>query len=372
MKKLLQLHTLPLLTGVQNFSLHLLDGLPPEEYIQVIASAPGGDLVEACKNRGIRHIPISHMRRSLGIWDIVALLQIIQVLRRERFDIVHTNSSKAGFLGRLAARICRVQYVIHTSHGMPFQEGQAPGEYKLYRLLEGLGNKLCDTVVFVNDSDRERSLKLGLVKPSQACTIYNAIPPTLEAKLSGIASRRHPSPGEAIRIGSTLRFSPQKNTVELTTALIKACNLESRLSFELLGEGDNLELCRSMVRSHKLEDRIILPGWVSDVSTRLADWDVFILYSRWEAMPFSIIEAMHTGLPVIGSDIPSILELVNPENGYIVALDRPDELVSLLTQLPGRKQELLSKGKNAFHFIRTKTNYSTMVHQYLKLYRRGA
>lgn len=372
MKKLLHVQALPLLTGVQNFSLHLLDGLPADEFIQVLASAPGGDLVEACKDRGIRHIPITHMKRSIGLWDALALWQLIRAIKRDRFDIVHTNTSKAGFLGRLAARLCRVPYVIHTSHGMPFQEGQAPAEYRLYTFLEGLGNRLCDTVVFVNDSDRVRSLKLGLVMPSKACTIYNAIPPGLERKLSQIADERGASPGEDVRIGSTLRFSPQKNTVELTTALIKACKLEPRLSFELLGEGENLELCRSMVRSHKLEERILLPGWTADVIPRLAAWDVFILYSRWEAMPFSIIEAMHAGLPVIGSDIPSIQELVNPENGYIVPLASPEALVSLLAGLPEIKAELSAKGKQARSFIQSKTSYQAMVEHYLKLYRRGA
>ncbi|HOH47522.1 MAG TPA: glycosyltransferase, partial [Candidatus Cloacimonadota bacterium] len=198
MKKLLHVQALPLLTGVQNFSLHLLDGLPADEFIQVLASAPGGDLVEACKDRGIRHIPITHMKRSIGLWDALALWQLIRAIKRDRFDIVHTNTSKAGFLGRLAARLCRVPYVIHTSHGMPFQEGQAPAEYRLYTFLEGLGNRLCDTVVFVNDSDRVRSLKLGLVMPSKACTIYNAIPPGLERKLSQIADERGASPGEDV------------------------------------------------------------------------------------------------------------------------------------------------------------------------------
>ncbi|MEF3695516.1 MAG: glycosyltransferase [Candidatus Cloacimonadota bacterium] len=372
MKKLLHVQALPLLTGVQNFSLHLLDGLPRDEYIQVLASAPGGDLVEACKDRGIRHIPIKHMKRSIGLWDIFALCQIIHAIRRDHFDIVHTNTSKAGFLGRLAARICRVPYIIHTSHGMPFQEGQAPAEYRLYRFLEGLGNKLCDTVVFVNDSDRIRSLKLGLVMPSKACTIYNAIPPQLQHKLAGIATQRSQTEGRSLKIGSTLRFSQQKNTVELVSALIKACNQDERLSFELLGEGENLELCRSMVRSHKLKDRILLPGWCPDVSQALARWDAFILYSRWEAMPFSIIEAMHSGLPVIGSDIPSICELVKPEHGYIAPLDNPEELVSLLCSLPDRKQELLEKGKLSRDYIVQKTDYKSMVENYLKLYRRGA
>ncbi|HOH47103.1 MAG TPA: glycosyltransferase, partial [Candidatus Cloacimonadota bacterium] len=123
---------------------------------------------------------------------------------------------------------------------------------------------------------------------------------------------------------------------------------------------------------HKLEERILLPGWTADVIPRLAAWDVFILYSRWEAMPFSIIEAMHAGLPVIGSDIPSIQELVNPENGYIVPLANPEALVSLLAGLPEIKAELSAKGKQARSFIQSKTSYQAMVEHYLKLYRRGA
>lgn len=369
MKKLLHLQALPLLSGVQNFSLHLLDGLDPQEFILAIASAPGGALPEACKDRGIRHIPLRFLKREIGLWDIPALWQLIVLIRKERYDIVHTNTSKAGFLGRLAARLCRVPNIIHTAHGVPFQPGQKKPIYRFYMWLEKLGNRLCDTVVYVNDSDRLRCIKLGLVHESKARTIYNAIPQSLQQKLNGIAAERVLTAKDKLVIGSTLRFSEQKNTIELTTALIKACHRADNLCFCILGEGENLELCRSMVKSHSLQNRILMPGWCSDIIPSLRDWDAFILYSRWEAMPFSIIEAMHSGLAVIGSDITAIRELVNPDTGYIAPLRQPDKLVDLLVILAGNYPDLYVKGQAALKFIQNKTSYPRMVESYQQIYK---
>ncbi len=368
MKKILHLQTLALLSGVQNFSLHLLKGLPDTEYQKVLASSPHGPLVAECAKLGIKHLPIRAMKRELGLHDLYAFLQILIILKRGKYDVVHTHTSKAGLLGRLAAMLMNIPLVIHTSHGMPFQEGQSRLAYKFYMFLEKLGNKWCDYAVYVNDSDRIRSLELGLVSQVQAKTVYNAIPPDLSLNLSKInESRKLPPEGEVL-IGSTLRFSRQKNVLDLTRAAIAACKRCSRLKFALLGEGEDLQLCRAMVQSHGLSGRILFPGWDRNIEPWLELFDAFILYSRWEAMPFSIIEAMQSGLPVIGSDIPSICELVDDETGYIVPLDNLAALEDLLVQLGEDFTKAYAKGKRGAEKIKLKSDYQTMVSAYQAIY----
>lgn len=368
MKKILHLQTLALLSGVQNFSLHLLQGLSGSEYKKVMASSVHGPLVAECGKLEIKHIPIRAMKRELGLHDLYAFLQILFILKCGKYDVVHTHTSKAGLLGRLAARLAKVPLVIHTSHGMPFQEGQSRLAYKLYMFLEKLGNKWCDYVVYVNDSDRIRSLELGLIRPEQAKTIYNAIPPDLSLNLGKINETRKLPPEGEVLIGSTLRFSRQKNVLDITRAAIAACKRCSRLKFALLGEGEDLQLCRAMVQSHGLSGRIMFPGWDKNIEPWLELFDAFILYSRWEAMPFSIIEAMQSGLPVIGSDIPSICELVDEETGYIVPLDDLVALEDLLVKLGEDFTQAYAKGKRGAEKIRQKSDYQTMVSAYEALY----
>ncbi|MGC9361676.1 MAG: glycosyltransferase [Candidatus Syntrophosphaera sp.] len=373
MKKILHIQLLPLLSGVQNFSLHLLDGLPPGEFEIWVASKPGGEFVDAVRARGFGYVPLRCLRHPISVLDIPAFVEMLLLIKRQRFDIVHTNSSKTGLLGRIAASICRVPLILHTAHGTAFQAGQSWLEQKFYMTLERLGNLFCHKVVFVNDSDREKCLKLGLLHASKALTINNALPLSQAEKLVCIADKRQFDPGKPdFVIGSTLRFSRQKNVVDLTAAACRACAQEPRLRFILLGEGEYLGLCRRIVSSHSLNGRILLPGWDSDVSKWLGLFDAFILYSRWEAQPFSIIEAMHAGLPVIGSDIPSIRELVDAQSGWLVPLDDIPALVQTLVEICGKPEEAFAKGKQARERITGICDYEKMLESYLELYRAEA
>lgn len=372
MTKLLHLQLLPLLSGVQNFSLHLLDGLPRDEFDIYVASAPGGDLVEAVRQRGYKHVPLRFLRHPISPLDAAALAELLLLLRRHRFDIVHTNSSKPGLLGRLAARLCRVPLILHTEHGTAFQEGQARLRQQLFRHLEKAGNALGHKVVFVNNSDCAKCLALGLLPPEQALTVNNALPPDQAEKLARIAAARKPDPAKKdFVIGSTLRFTAQKNVVNITGAACQACAREPNLRFILLGDGEYLQLCRRIVHSHGLNERILLPGWDADVAKWLPLFDVFLLYSRWEAQPFSIIEAMHAGLPILGSDIPSIRELVNPNCGWLVPLDDQTALIDRIAAISRDRSGAFQKGQTAAQTIGGICSYEQMVAGYLRLYREG-
>jgi len=267
--------------------------------------------------------------------------------------------------------------------------------YVFFVILEWLGGLFCDKVAFVNHSDRLNCVKMGILPEDKAVTIYNALPPEQVARLAGsvISAKagtdptNHPAQDldnthpdfdsrvgrfgnrPYILVGSTLRFSTQKNIIEVILAACEACALEPRLRFVFIGEGEHYQLCRAIVSSKKLNDRILLPGWDNEISLWLATLDVFVLYSRWEALPFSIIEANYSGLPVIGSAIPSIRELVNDEVGWLVPLDNRPALVRILTALPDQSPTILHKGALARQRIAGLCDYASMVDGYLKLYR---
>lgn len=383
-RKILHLQLLPLMSGVQRFSLLLLEGLPADEYEIYVACKPGGEFVDAVQNRGWNYIPLPLLRHPIGVLDLFAFLHLILVCKKHKFDIVHTNSSKTGLLGRIAARIAGTPLIIHTNHGASFLPHQHPLIYRLYMHLDKLASHFCDYVTFVNHCERENYLRLGLVKPEQAVTIYNAIKSrgreveesgSLEVVKSGslvVEGSRgsDTAKGQSLTIGSTLRFSDQKNVIALTTYACKACDLNPGLRFILLGDGEHYELCKAIVASHHLTERILLPGWDSEVEPWLNLFDVFILYSRWEALPFSIIEAMHAGLPVIGSSIPSIMELVSEDVGWLVPLDDEAAFLATLQAVANDPATILKKGQKAREKVQLLCDYDTMVKAYRSLYER--
>ncbi len=362
-KRLLHLQLLPLMSGVQRFSLHLLSALPKDEYEVYVASAPGGPFVDAVKTRGWNYLPIRSLRHPISPWDIVSFLEIYLLFRRYRFDIVHTNSSKTGLLGRIAARMAGVPLVVHTSHGTSFQPHHPAPLYRLYAFLEKLGNRFGDYNIFVNHSDRLKCLEMGLLPESKAITIYNAMP---EDSFKHIQRTR--GDDSSFIIGSTIRFSEQKNVINLILAACKACARFEQLKFIILGDGEHFALCKRIVASHRLTERIILPGWDSEVTPWLGTFDASILFSRWEAMPFSIIEAMHASLPVIGSDIPSIRELVDDSVGWLVPLDDEEALITTLITVASSPEIAREKGKMAQTKIRCMCSYPTMISSYRRIY----
>jgi len=367
MKKVLHIQLLPILSGVQRFSLHLLDGLDRNEFEIWIACKPGGEFVDEIKVRGYHYLPLPTFRHQICVWDIFTFFHLLYLIKKHHFDIVHTNASKPGLLGRLAARLGKVPLIIHTTHTFPFLEHQKPIIYKFFTTLEKIGNRLGDYNVFVNNSDRLKSLRMGLIKPEKAITIYNALPLGLTSALQEIAQNRK-KPEKEIIIGSTLRFCLQKNVINLITASCNACLQEPKLKFIHLGEGEYFELCKAIVHSYGLEERIILPGWDKDVLPWLKVFNVFILYSRWEAMPFSIIEAMHSGLAVIVSDLPSLSELVDSETGYIVPLDNSANLIQTFREIASDFEMPYQKGKKAAKKIAEICSYEKMVNAYRELY----
>ncbi len=371
MTKILFLQLLPILSGVQNFMLHLIDGLPrsaPDGYEIFVASQPGPDLPRELQKRNIAHIPIPSFTHAISPKDILTLLHLIYIIKKHRFDIVHTNSSKPGFLGRIAARICGVPLIIHTSHGTPFQGDQSLPVQRLYMALERFASRLSHKVVFVNHSDRLRCLDLKIVTPANSITIYNALPPSKRNSLESLAPKRHFGADGMVTIGSALRFWDQKNVIQIVSSACKVCHLRENLRFIIVGDGEHYELCKSMVRSHGLNSRILLPGWDSEMEKWLLVFDLFLLYSRWEALPISIIEAMHSGLAVLGSDIPGICELVDENCGYIAPLASPEVFEEILLHIADHPEDLPVKGSIAQEIIRKKCSFDEMVNGYLGVY----
>ncbi len=360
--KLLHIQLLPLLSGVQNMMLSLLDGLDSDKYEIYVLSKPGGPLVDEVRRRGYHHIPVNSLRRGISRWDFITFYKFIKIFRKYGFDIIHTHSSKTGFLGRIAGRFARVPKIVHTVHGFPFHQFQPKYVRKFYQILERLASQFCDKVVFVNNSERELAIAKKIVSPNKALTIYNGI------ELPDINKLKSPLKTDNLIIGSVLRFWKQKNVINTVEAAIKVCRESSKINFVFIGDGEQLNECIKMVDDAEMVEKIQFPGWQINIFEWLIGFDVFLLFSKWEGLPISILEAMSVGLPIVASDIKGNNELVNSRNGYLIPLNDIDKLIQLLTTLPEKKKELINKGKFSMKIIKEKFSKMEFVYKYDNLY----
>jgi glycosyltransferase involved in cell wall biosynthesis len=361
--KLAHVQLLPLLSGAQNVMLSLLTSLEKEKYDIYVISKPGGPLVAKVKNLGFTHIPIPALRRNLSILDSVAFFQLFTTFQKYKFDIVHTHSSKTGFLGRIAARLSGIKKIIHTVHGFPFHYAQPLAIRLFYQFLEKSVSPFCDKMAFVNGAEYNFALKHKIVRKDKAVLIHNGI--ELNENIVRTKSREKNN----FVVGSVLRFEKIKNIENTIKAAIDVCKKDKQFTFYFIGDGNLLRHCRKLVSDAGLSERIIFPGWQNDILEWLQKLDVYLLFSIAEGLSISILEAMSVGLPIVASDVKGNNELVSDKNGVLVKLNEVDKLVDVLVNLPSKKDELDVWGTESCRIVKEKFSQQQFVSKYKKIYK---
>lgn len=201
--------------------------------------------------------------------------------------------SKAGWLGGLAAKWLKIP-VVFTAHGWAFTEGVPKRQQIVYRWAEKLAAPFAGKIITVSDYDRKLAIKYKITYPNKIITIHNGMPDidtTLFAKPEV----------EPVHLIMVARFEEQKDHILLLETLEELKDLPWTL--ELVGDGPLMGIVREKAEKLGISDKIQFSGACDDVPCRLAKAQIFILTSKWEGFPRSILEAMRAGLPVIASDV---------------------------------------------------------------------
>lgn len=261
---------------------------------------------------GIKVIVVPNLKRSISpLNDIKATIELRRIFIREHPDIIHLHSSKAGTLGRIAARGLNAK-VVFTVHGWSFTEGiSSKFNKRIFRFIERYVARFTDLFICVSEYDRKLGFKYHVLnKKIPTKVIHNGAPTIASEKINYSIH----TPLKFIMIA---RFSPQKDQ----EILIKAVSRLPRNSFFLtfVGDGETLSRCQSLVKELGLTKQVNFVGFKKDISSYLVENDVYILTTHYEGLPISVIEAMSYGLPVIVSDVGGDNELViSGKNGFLI------------------------------------------------------
>jgi glycosyltransferase involved in cell wall biosynthesis len=287
----------------------------PGRGVEVTVACPPGPLADHVRARGVPWIPVPMHREVRPREDLEAIRRLVRMIRDARragagFDLVHAHSAKAGAVARIAALVARVP-AVYTPHAWSFLAARGRLERTVYRQVERLLTFACRRIICVSSAERE----LGrLVGAEHKCTV---VPNGVEAPEVPIGGSGQDG---RVVVGTVGRLAPQKG-IDL---LLQAAELVRRerpgTSFRIAGDGPLAEEIHEEARRRGLGDDVRFDGLVDGPWGVLAELDVFVLPSRWEGMPFSLLEAMSCGLPVVSFDVGGVTDLILDEtHGAVVA-----------------------------------------------------
>jgi glycosyltransferase involved in cell wall biosynthesis len=324
--------------GAQSYVASLLPALT-SRFEVVVAAHGDGPLREAVVGSAARYVPLRHVRRPIRpLRDLLGLIELTRLLRRERPEIVHASSSKAGVLTRVAARLAGIPICVFTVHGWAFT-AHAGLASRLYRWADRLVRPLTTAAICVSDGELKAGVGAGTCDPDRTVVIPNAV------DVSAAPRSRHDRATPLILAVGRLKAPKDFVTFVRALGALPAGSFEALI----VGDGpDRLEL-EEEIRTLGLADSVQLAGERRDVPELLARADVFVLSSRSEGLPVSVLEAMAAGLPVVASRVGGVPEVVvDGRTGVLVRPSDPDELAAALQRLvdhPALRRRLGAAGR---------------------------
>jgi glycosyltransferase involved in cell wall biosynthesis len=293
--------------GAQSHVLEMIRGLASAHDLALI-TGENGFLGDEAAKLGAAVSVAPGLQRAIGLHtDALATTQVRRIIEKFAPDIVHSHCSKAGAIGRLAARMLKIPSV-YTAHGWRFAPGVAWNERLVAWPAEWIAARLGQHLITVSSCDFNLAVHYKIAAPRQITLIPNGV--------SSCPWRFQTKHREQVKIVMVARFAPPKDHLLLIRAMQ---TLPSHVRLTFVGDGPALSAAKAQVIELGLNDRITFLGNRLDVAEILAESDLFVLSSNSEGLPISILEALRTGLPVVATDVGGVRDCVLPnDTGFLV------------------------------------------------------
>ncbi|MBK8014352.1 MAG: glycosyltransferase family 4 protein [Deltaproteobacteria bacterium] len=338
------------LGGAQENTLYTCGHLDRTQFTVALAYGPGGHLDEEANQLPCTTtMPVPHLVRELSpANDARCLMSLVKRFRATQRThcaqghdpshvIVHTHSSKAGILGRVAARVAQVPHVVHTIHGFGFFSGQHPIKHAFFVEAERAVGRSTDAFICVSKANLAEARARRIIGPSQEVRVIRSGMPLslyrgLDERRSGARTRLGIEPDHEVIlfIGN---FKPQKDPLTLIQAMHHVAARRPHTTLLMAGDGELRPAVETEIRRLGLEPHVRLLGWREDVPELLAAADVVALSSLFEGLPRSAIQAIAAGRPFVGTRVDGTTEIIrHGKNGFLVEPRAPAKLGNALIE----------------------------------------
>jgi glycosyltransferase involved in cell wall biosynthesis len=360
MQKIIVVHIITKmeLGGAQQNTLFTVSNLDPCKYETFLLAGTEGELIEEVKKNRNFFIIKDMVREIRPFKDIKAFFQIVKILKKIKSQfsesspvIVHTHSSKAGMLGRWAAKAAGVKVIIHSIHGFPFNDFQPFLKKYIYIILEKITAKITSHFIAVSSSNIDEGIRYKIFNRDRTTLIRSGIdilkfknPETGKEEMKN--NLEIPLETPVVLMVSCLK--PQKAPLDFVKACFIIKEKINNVSFLLAGDGVLRHEIENEIKKKGLEGFFHLLGWRRDISNLINASDVLVLTSFWEGLPRVIPQAMAASVPVVVTRVNGSPEAVKDgENGFLLNpgdIDGIAEKTVFLLENPEEAKEMGKKG----------------------------
>lgn len=321
----------------------------------------------------IPHKIDSLVRQINPVKDWKAFRELKRLFKEEKVNIVHTHSSKAGILGRWAAKSAGVPVIIHTFHGFGFHDYQNFFVKRFFIFLEQITAKITDKLVAVSEENVKKGLRYKIGKKEQYTVIHSGIKFEAFLDVNVDIEGKKKELGIDINsrvVGMIACFKPQKAPLDF----VKMAEIVTReipdVQFLLVGDGVLRPKLEGLIKEKSLKNKVILTGWRNDVPEIINVFDIFVLTSLWEGLPRVIPEALISGKPVVATAVDGSKEIIEDgENGFLVPPRDVKAMAEKVIFLLKNKEKAEKIGKRGKELINNSSfNIDVMVKEQEKLY----
>lgn len=372
--------------GAQENTLLTCEGLHARGHevtlISGLTTGPEGALTARARAGGYRFVEIPSLVRQVNPrLDWAALRALRAAFRALRPDVVHTHSSKAGILGRLAAvRLAagreRVPAIVHTIHGMSFNRTQPWAVRAGYAWLERLAARRSDAIVTVADAMIEQTVAAGVCGREKLLTIYSGMEVEQfdPERFDRAAVRREWGiDDETVVVGSIARLFRRKGYEQLIPIMARAAAREPRLRFVWVGDGAQRAEYEAQLAQLGLRERTTLVGLVrpDEIPRLLAGFDILAHASQWEGLPRAVVQGLLMCVPAVAFAIDGTPEVVlDGRTGRLIPLNDIERFADAVSALANDREGRTRMGEAGRALCVERFDWRRMVDQLETLYRR--
>ena len=359
--------------NMEKYDVFLAHGLSRESNMSIMEKEVVESDLLLAEAKGVRVFALPSLVRRLSFKnDLLAFINIYRLIRRIRPHIVHTHTSKAGLLGRLASFLARVPIIIHTPHGHVFHSYYGPVMTKVFVFAEKILSFMTDKITALTNRERDEHLEEGIASIEKYVVIHSGVMLDRLMNMSVDAGAVRGEFGiaqDSNVIGVVGRLVPIKGHKYLVSAAKRIIKEFRNTVFVFVGDGYLSSRLERQAESVGVRKNIIFTGWRKDAVEILDLFDILVLPSLNEGMGKVLVEGMALGKPIIASNVGGIIDLVrNGENGILVPPGDSDALGEAILQLLKDKNLSEKLGKNGKAMVYPEFDASVMVKQIDDLY----